>query len=209
MDRVHGFGSWVHGIVDHSRSLILWSAAQILLKWKGFSNLILALHLWADSSHQTQPTGRCIGPAWRRHRALTELHSQALGGTATWGFRGKMTRGSTGSLSGTKRGWERLQGGSRRWLPSSNHRRRWAAALALFWLQEAAQCLPHGLLLLLPATDWLERRRGSSARRWLGFDSCGSKVGFLYWIVDGKDPNIFLVWVKLYLTMFRKKSKRG
>jgi hypothetical protein len=56
MDRVHGFGSWVHGIVDHSWTLILWSAAQILLKQKGTGNLILTLHLQADGSHQTRPT---------------------------------------------------------------------------------------------------------------------------------------------------------
>jgi hypothetical protein len=48
-------------------------------------------------------------------------------------------------------------------------------ASALFRLQEAAQRLPHDLLLLLPAMDWLERRWGSGARRRLGFDSCGSK----------------------------------
>jgi hypothetical protein len=99
MDRVHGFGSWVHGIVDHSRPLILWSATRILLKRKGISNLILALHLRADASHQIRPmrVAQRSGTAtpWR---GSPELHSQALRGTATRGFWGKMTRGLTGSL---------------------------------------------------------------------------------------------------------------
>jgi hypothetical protein len=67
MDRVHGFGSWVHGIVDHSRLLILWCATRILLKRKGIDNLILALHLRADGSHQTRWRGRHIGPARQCH----------------------------------------------------------------------------------------------------------------------------------------------
>jgi hypothetical protein len=33
MDRVHGFSSWVHDIVDQSQSLILIRAARILSKW--------------------------------------------------------------------------------------------------------------------------------------------------------------------------------
>jgi hypothetical protein len=40
MDRVHGLSSWVHGIVDHSRPLILRSMAQILLKRKDIDDLI-------------------------------------------------------------------------------------------------------------------------------------------------------------------------
>jgi hypothetical protein len=40
MDWVHGLGSWVHGIEDHSRQLILWSVASILLKRKGIGDLI-------------------------------------------------------------------------------------------------------------------------------------------------------------------------
>jgi hypothetical protein len=98
MDRVHGFGSWVHGIVDHSRSLILWSAAQILLKWKGFSNIILALHLWADNSPQTQPTGRCIGPAWRRHGALTGASLPSSWGHGDVGILGQNDTGVDGVL---------------------------------------------------------------------------------------------------------------
>jgi hypothetical protein len=39
MDRVHSLGSWVYGIVDHSRPLILQYVAQILLKRKGIDNL--------------------------------------------------------------------------------------------------------------------------------------------------------------------------
>jgi hypothetical protein len=176
MDRVHGFGSWVHGTVDNSRSLILWSIAQILLKWKDIGNLILALHLRADGSHQTRLTGAAhrSGAAAPRGGSL-ELHSRALRGTMTWGFWGKTTRGSTRSLPGMKHGGERLQGGSRWRLPSFEHGRWWVAALALFRLQEATQRLPRGLLLLLPMTDWLERRWGSGARWRLGFDSCGSK----------------------------------
>jgi hypothetical protein len=57
MDQVHGFVSCVHGIVDQSRSLILIQAARILLKRKCIGDLIPALHLWADDSHHTRPTG--------------------------------------------------------------------------------------------------------------------------------------------------------
>jgi hypothetical protein len=48
MDRVHGLGSWVHNIVDHSRPLILRSVAQILLKRKGIDNLIYAVDQGVD-----------------------------------------------------------------------------------------------------------------------------------------------------------------
>jgi hypothetical protein len=179
MDQVHGFGSWVHGIVDHSRPLILWSAAQILLKRKRIGNLILTLHLRVDESHYTRP----MRAAHRTSAAAPwgggspKLHSQALWGTTTWGFWGKMTRGLTRSLPGMERNGEWLQGGSRRRLPSSEHERRWAMAPVLFRLQEATRRLPRSLRLLLLVTDWLEWRRGSGTRRWLGFDSCGLIFG--------------------------------
>jgi hypothetical protein len=48
MDRVHRLGSWVHDIVDHSQSLILWSVARILLKWKGIDNLIQVVDQGVD-----------------------------------------------------------------------------------------------------------------------------------------------------------------
>jgi hypothetical protein len=158
MDRVHGFGSWVHGIVDHSQPLNLWSAAQILLKWKGIGNLILTLHLRADGSHRIWPTGL----VYRSSTAAPwggspELHARALRGMTTRGFCGKMMRGSTWSLLTMKCGGEWLHGGSRWWLNSSEHGWRWAVAPVLFRLQEAAQRLPRGLLLLLPVTDWLDR----------------------------------------------------
>jgi hypothetical protein len=57
MDRVHGFGSWVYGIVDQSRPLILIRAARILLKQKGIGDLILALHLQVGGSQQTRLAG--------------------------------------------------------------------------------------------------------------------------------------------------------
>jgi hypothetical protein len=48
MDRVHGLGSWIHDIVNHSRSLILRSVARILLKWKGIGDLISAVDQGVD-----------------------------------------------------------------------------------------------------------------------------------------------------------------
>jgi hypothetical protein len=48
MDRVHGLGSWVNDIVDHSRPLILRSVAHILLKWKGIGDLIYAIDQCMD-----------------------------------------------------------------------------------------------------------------------------------------------------------------
>jgi hypothetical protein len=180
MDRVHGFSSWVHGILDHSRPLILWSAARTLLKRKGIDNLILAIHLRADGSHQTRPTGaahRFDAAAPWGGGGSPELRSRALRDTVRRGYWGKMMLGSTGSLPEMKHDGEWLQGGSQRRLPSSEHGWWWAVALALFRVQEVAQRLPCGLLLLLPVTDWLERWRGSGTRWRLGFDSCGSKFG--------------------------------
>jgi hypothetical protein len=58
-----------------------------------------------------------------------------------------------------KRGGERLQDGSWRRLPSSEHERWRAMASALFWLQEVAQRLPRGLLLLLGRINGSNRRR--------------------------------------------------
>jgi hypothetical protein len=158
MDRVHGFGSWVNGILVHSRSLILWSTARIFLKQKRIGNLILALHLRADDSHRSSAVAPWGGGS-------PKLRSWALWGTSTRGFWGKMTRGSTESLPGMKRGGEQLQGGSRWRLPTSEHGQQWAVAPALFWLQQVAQRLSRGLLLLLPTTDWLERQWGSGAWR--------------------------------------------
>jgi hypothetical protein len=34
-------------------------------------------------------------------------------------------------------------------------------------------------------------------------------IGVLHQILDGKNRNTFLVWIKLYLAMIRKKSRRG
>jgi hypothetical protein len=50
-----------------------------------------------------------------------------------------------------------------------------------------------------------------------GFLTCGWKfalwvalyIGFLDRIVVSKDSNLFLIWIKLYLTKIQKKSKRG
>jgi hypothetical protein len=83
MDQVHGFGSWVHGIVDHSRPLILWSAAQILLKRKRIGNLILTLHLRVDESHYTRPmraahrTSAAAPWGGGAHRSFTPKLSEA------------------------------------------------------------------------------------------------------------------------------------
>jgi hypothetical protein len=84
-------------------------------------------------------------------------------------FWGKTTWGSTGFLPGAKLGGERLQDGSRWRLPSSEHRRQWAVAPALFRLQEVDQHLPHSLLLLLSWFNGSNQRR--LARIWwrLGF----------------------------------------
>jgi hypothetical protein len=79
----------------------------------------------------------------------SELHSWALWGTVTWGLGGKMTRQSTGFLPRVKRGGERLQDSSWQRHPSSEHGRWRAMSSTLFRLQEVAQRLPRGLLLLL------------------------------------------------------------
>jgi hypothetical protein len=59
MDRVHGFSSWVHNIVDQSRPLILIRTGRILLKRKGWTAHI-KLGRWR----------RCTGPEWWRQRGL-------------------------------------------------------------------------------------------------------------------------------------------
>jgi hypothetical protein len=33
--------------------------------------------------------------------------------------------------------------------------------------------------------------------------------GFLDRIIDGKNPNIFLIWIELYLMKIQKKLRRG
>jgi hypothetical protein len=56
------------------------------------------------------------------------------------------------------------------------------------------------------------RRRGLAmvARVWAKFaQDKALLIGFLHWIVDVKNINTFLVWIKLYLTMIREKSRRG
>jgi hypothetical protein len=101
MDRVHGFGSWVHDIADQSRPLILIRAARILLKWKGIGDLILTLHLWADGSHHIRPTGAAHRPGaagqWGAHRSFAPELSGAwwrrVFGAKWCGVDGVLTRG--------------------------------------------------------------------------------------------------------------------
>jgi hypothetical protein len=180
MDQVHGFGSWVHGIVDQSRPLILIWAARILLKWKGIDDLIPTLdHDPPDGGGAQARCGSTIGGS-------PKLCPWALRGTVTRGVWGKMTRGSTGFLPGPKRGREWLQDGSRRRLPSSEHRQWWTAGLALFRLQEVAQRLPRGLLLLLGRFNGSNRWR--LAQIWWrlgfgGFQALRSKIRAMGWAI--------------------------
>jgi hypothetical protein len=169
MDRVHGFGSWVHDIVDQSWPLMLIQVARILLKRR---------YRWSNPgppSTSEWVTSNLVdgggAQAWRDSAigGSQVFRSQALRGTVTWGFWGKMMWGSTGFWPDAKRGGEWLQDGSHRWLPSSEHGQRWAAASVLFRLQEAAQRLRCGILLLLGWFNGSNRRR--LARIWwqLGF----------------------------------------
>jgi hypothetical protein len=164
---------------------------------------------------------RHTGLAWRRHRGLTGALLPSSPQHSDVGFWGKTMRGSTGSLLGAKNGGERLQDGSRRRLPSYEHGRRWATALALFRLQEVAQRLPHGLLLLLGQFNVSNQWRLAQIWWRLGFDGfqalrvkiwamgCAIYRGFLDRIIDSKNLNSFLVWIELYLAKIWKKSKKG
>jgi hypothetical protein len=148
MDRVHGFGSWVHDIADQSRPLILIRAARILLKWKGIGDLILTLHLWADGSYHIRPTGAAHRPGvagqWGAHRSFAPELSGAwwrrVFGAKWCGVDGVLTRG------------EMQWGTAPRRLAtvvSLLRARVTVSASTLFRLQEVAQRLPRGLLLLL------------------------------------------------------------
>jgi hypothetical protein len=119
----------------------------------------------------SNPTEGGGGQAWRGSAigGSPELHSRALWGTVTRGFWGKTTQWSVGSLPEVKCSGERLQGGSRWRLPYSEHGRRWAAAPALFQLQEAAQRFPHGLLLPLRRINGSNRWHLAQIWWWLGF----------------------------------------
>jgi hypothetical protein len=99
-----------------------------------------------------------------------KLHSWALRGTVMRGFWGKMMQGSTGFFPGAKHSGERLQDGARRWLPSSEHGWPWATASALLRLQEVAQRLSRGLLLLLGRFNGSNRWRLAQIWWRLGFD---------------------------------------
>jgi hypothetical protein len=112
------------------------------------------------------------GPqAWRGGAigCSPDFRSRALRATVTRGFGGKMAWGATGSLPTAKCGGERLYDGSHQWLPSFKYRRWWAVAPALFRLQEAAQRLPHGLLLLLGRFNGSNRQRLGQIWWQLGF----------------------------------------
>jgi hypothetical protein len=84
MDRVHGRGSWVHGMVDHSRPLIIRSVARILWNEELFSILIWAAELkiwglnfmksWSNPDHQS-----LLGQPWLESRkgiTHSNLHRQ-------------------------------------------------------------------------------------------------------------------------------------
>jgi hypothetical protein len=88
MDRVHGFSSWVYGIVDQSRPLILIQAARILLRKIGIGDAILALHLWAGGSRWTGRQGWCTGPARWCHRGLAGAPLLSSPGHDDVGFSG-------------------------------------------------------------------------------------------------------------------------
>jgi hypothetical protein len=104
MDQIHRFSSWVHGIVDHS-PLILWSVARILLKWKCISNLILALHLRADGTHQTQLMGRRIGLGWHHLGGLTGASLLSSPRHDDVGFLGQNDTGVDGILTQDATRW--------------------------------------------------------------------------------------------------------
>jgi hypothetical protein len=89
MDQVHGFGSWVYGIRDQSRPLILIWAARILLKRKGIGDVILALHLWPGISQWTGRWGWRTGPVRWRHRGLDGAPLSSYPGHADMVFSGQ------------------------------------------------------------------------------------------------------------------------
>jgi hypothetical protein len=169
MDRLHSFGSCVHDIVDHSRSLILWSAARILLKWKGIDNLILALHLRADDSHQTRSTGVAhrsgAAAPWGAHRSFAPEHSGARRHRV---FGAKWRGGRRGAYPG----WNEAGNGSK--VASSGGSPPSSMDDDERWLWRSSG-FKKQLNSFLVVTDWHEQRWGSGARRRLGFDSCGSK----------------------------------
>jgi hypothetical protein len=120
--QVHGFGSWVHGIVDQSRSLILIRATMILLKWKDIDDLIPALHLRATTHITPGWRGRCIGPVRRCYRGLTEAPLQSSLGPGDAGFWGQNDARRDGVLTRGETRW----GTAPRWL---------TAVASLLWAQ--------------------------------------------------------------------------
>jgi hypothetical protein len=68
------------------------------------------------------------------------------------------------------------------------------------------------LLKFVDTFNCSERRLGQ--KQWLSLGLKSTRyitlfIGFLDRIVDGKNPNTFLVRIELYLTKIRKKSRRG
>jgi hypothetical protein len=82
--------------------LILIQVARILLKRKGIDNLILALHLRADGSHQTWQTGMAYRPGamapWRGARWSSAL--ELSGARLHWVSGAKRPRGRRGPYPG-------------------------------------------------------------------------------------------------------------
>jgi hypothetical protein len=99
--------------------------------------------------------------------------------------------------------------------------RRWGLPPAKLWLQEVVQRLPRGLLLLLGLFNgsnrwWIAQiwwRLGFGGFRVLRVKIWRTRAtiyrGFLDRIVDGINPNTFLVWIELYLMKIQTKSRRG
>jgi hypothetical protein len=159
MDRVHGFGSWVNGILVHSRSLILWSTARIFLKQKRIGNLILALHLRADDSHRSSAVAPWGG--------LTEASLLSSLGHVDAGFLGQNDAGLNGVLTQdeTRRGtttrwfavaapdlraWTTVSGGSGALLASTSSSTpfSWPPLASpddrLAWAAVGQWCMAHG-----------------------------------------------------------------
>jgi hypothetical protein len=79
--------------------LILIRATRILLKQKGIGDLILALHLRAGDSQQTDQRGQCTGPAWWCYRGLTRASHPSSPGHDDAGFSGQNNVGVNGVLT--------------------------------------------------------------------------------------------------------------
>jgi hypothetical protein len=85
---------------------------MILLKRKGIGDLILALHLRAGDSQQTDQRGRCIGQTRWCHRGLTGAPLPSSLGHGDAGFLGQNDMGVDGVLTQGKM----RRGTAPRWL---------------------------------------------------------------------------------------------